>query len=257
VREGPHADVATPPVNDLPVSCRQVSGRCTLGVRAHQPARGTASPDLWCCTVVRDAAVALDVGALNSDPRVVIAGFVVLIVLAVIGAWRRKGRTKRRLQKMRSPVDGTLRVTAVTEPAFGSAYSSCTIDGVVQAPGLATRPVQISGMAPNEKWPQVGEDLPITVDQANPTNRLVRWDEVPTRTDQGYAAAQQLADQINSGSGGAPGGAFGPAGDALPPTGGAFRPRGGTFPPAPGASSADETSSGYPQGPPHTPQGNG
>jgi hypothetical protein len=150
---------------------------------------------------------------------------------------------------MRSPVDGTLRVTAVTAPAFGSAYSSCTIDGVVQAPGLATRPVRISSIAPNEKWPQVGEDLPITVDQANPTNRLIRWDEVPTRTDQGYAAAQQLADQINSGSGGGPGGAFGPA-DALPPAGGALRPGGGTFPPAPGAASADDGPSGYPQGSP-------
>jgi hypothetical protein len=153
--------------------------------------------------------VALSIAALNSDPRFVLAGFAVIIVLAVIGVWRRNDRIKRRLQKMRSPVDGTLRVTAVTAPAFGSEYSSCTIDGVVQAPGLATRPVQISGVAPNAKWPQVGDDLPVTVDQANPANRLIRWDEVPVRTGQGYTAD-------------------------------------GAFPPAPGTGSAGEGPSGYP-----------
>jgi hypothetical protein len=144
---------------------------------------------------------------------------------------------------MRSPVDGTLRVTAVTEPAFGAANSSCTIDGVVQVPGLAARPVQISGLAPNEKWPRVGEDLPITVDQANPTNRLIRWDEVPVRTDQGYAAAQQLADQINNGSGSASGGTSGPMRGPVPPAGGAF-------PPALGTGSATEGPPGYPPAPP-------
>ncbi len=79
--------------------------------------------------------------------------------------------------------------------------SSCAFEGVLQAPGVPARPVRFTGMTASARWPQQNSALPVTVDRANPQNWLIRWERVPAVSDQGFAEAQQLAQQLNKRAG--------------------------------------------------------
>jgi hypothetical protein len=126
--------------------------------------------------------------------------FFLLVVIHIFLYWRGKRRSAHRLQRMADPVDGVLHVTGVDDPApYNAMRATCAFEGVVQAPGIPARPEQVSGMVDTARWPQVGDDLPITVDRANPKQWLIRWERVPSRGDQGFAAAREQAARLNAG----------------------------------------------------------
>ncbi|MBV9380111.1 MAG: hypothetical protein JOY82_11290 [Streptosporangiaceae bacterium] len=148
---------------------------------------------------------------------------------------------------MRDSVRGTLRITSASyPPAANAVYSNYRLEGVVTAPGLPPTAVTHRGMARLSKWPRPGEELPVTVDRADPARLRIEWDEVQDAADRGREQAEELAQRMRGGrmpatgspgagdgytdpGGWAPGGAgLGVFGDPGRPVPG--RPGGGTTP---------------------------
>jgi hypothetical protein len=147
----------------------------------------------------------------------VVGIFLLTTAIQISIRWRGKRRSANRLQHMADPVDGVLHVTGVDDPApYSAVRATCAFEGVVQAPGVAARAEQVSGMVDTARWPRAGDDLPITVDRANPKQWLIRWERVPSRGDEGLAEAQEQAARLNAGAAGTP-----PAADWPQPSPGA------------------------------------
>ena len=108
----------------------------------------------------------------------------------------------RATRHMKDPVRGVFKVTG-----FYDRRSSTIITGVITAPGL---PATAAEHKTDKRGRWAGNDeLPVAVDQANPSQFAILWDEVdavswPTQEMQ---AAQRLAEQLNAG----PDAGFGPA----------------------------------------------
>ncbi len=103
-------------------------------------------------------------------------------------------------RRMTDPVRGTLHVSACTMPAEDSTSGNYNLDGVVSADGILPTAVNHSGLAKVRKWPAAGQDLPVTVDRADPTSLRIEWDEVPTGDERGAAAAALLAERMRGAS---------------------------------------------------------
>jgi hypothetical protein len=105
-----------------------------------------------------------------------------------------------RHHRMRDPVTGTLRVASCSGPPSSVGWSRCELTGEVTAPGIAPAPVGCSCPAPARKWPQAGQDLPVTVDRADPRKLVILWDEVPPSRDAAGAQehARLLEEQANA-----------------------------------------------------------
>lgn len=136
--------------------------------------------------------------------------------------------------RMKEPVDGTAKVVGCDAPALGSTSSNYTLQCVVSAPGIDPQAAEHKGMAPVDKWPKAGMDLPIVIDRRHPERFIIRWDRVEpdalsaaldARRGSDQARAQTLAAEMRSGrSGGAPAAARGPFTAGPPVTAGAQPP---------------------------------
>jgi hypothetical protein len=116
-------------------------------------------------------------------------------------SWLGRNLAERQVARMTDPAAGTLRVTAASYPPAGvnAVYSNYRITGVVSAPGLEPTAVEHCGVARVAKWPQPGEDLPVTVDQARPDRLVINWDQLATAQDSALAEAQAEAIRMRTG----------------------------------------------------------
>ena len=114
-------------------------------------------------------------------------------------------------KRMKDPVEGTARVVSGSWPDASATSQNYAIECIVVAPGIEPTAVRHTGVAKTSKWPSAGDELPITVDRADPERFVIHWDRVETAREHNQRLAQQLAEQMRAG--GTPAPAAG-AGDA-------------------------------------------
>ncbi len=102
-------------------------------------------------------------------------------------AWRGK--------HMKDPVDGTAQVVACSATSgTPSTSQNCRMTLVIQAPSMPAATVEHEELVKMPHWPWPGQQLPVTVDRADPTRLKVRWDEVPPSHDLPTGATPTGAD---------------------------------------------------------------
>lgn len=107
-------------------------------------------------------------------------------------------------KRFKDPVRGTAQVVGTSLPPHAT-HGTLKATLVVSADGVPSTPVKHQCMAPVAKWPSVGEQLPVTVDRAQPDKIRIEWDEVKTAADENWEMAQQIAAGGGSGLGSFPG----------------------------------------------------
>lgn len=100
-------------------------------------------------------------------------------------------------RKMKAPVEGEFLLTGSSIPAPHAAYQTCSITGVISAPGMPTVPANYQGLVSTSKFPRSGQTLPVLVDRAAPENFVIQWDKVPAGAEKAMSAARALADKMN------------------------------------------------------------
>jgi hypothetical protein len=104
--------------------------------------------------------------------------------MGVVNWWRRR--------RMSDPVAGTLLVTLCPPPESRS-YSAIVI-GVVSGPGIAPQAVEHHCTVSAKRCPYPEQEVPVTVDRADPTRIVIEWGQVPVR--QPLAAARATAEEL-------------------------------------------------------------
>jgi hypothetical protein len=104
--------------------------------------------------------------------------------------------------KMKDPVEGTLKVVAISMPSATATQENYRLDGVVSADGVPATAIVHHGMTSVSHWPATGDELPVTVDRAKPDHIVIHWGDVPKGVDQARSAAEQLAEQMRAGGSG-------------------------------------------------------
>jgi len=83
---------------------------------------------------------------------------------------------------IQDPVVGSFRVTRATPPPTSSSVARCDIVGELSGPGLTPRMLDHHApLTSLEKWPRVGDILPVVFDRDNPVFMRITWKEVPAR----------------------------------------------------------------------------
>jgi hypothetical protein len=126
-------------------------------------------------------------------------------------------RSKWRAGHMKDPVSGVFRVTDWYDAHPHSSPSGTTLTGVIVADGIAPTPAEAKADHQG-KWSGHNE-LPITVDRADPSNFRIEWDQVvvndwqaTARQRANEAASRLAAGQSGSGQTGQPGSGAGQVG---------------------------------------------
>lgn len=73
-----------------------------------------------------------------------------------------------------------------------AAVQMCRIDCVVEAPGIPAAAAQVTGLVKADRWPTVGQVLPVWIERTNASVVEILWGEVPDAA----TTARQLAEQI-------------------------------------------------------------
>ena len=107
-------------------------------------------------------------------------------VLAVIAFLKLESRLLRR--KITEPIPGSVVITAMSNPTQGDflpnlgdlipAQENFFLEGVAHVPGMAPYQVRLSEVAWTNKWPKVGQTIPVHVDRRNPSRVRIRWDDL-------------------------------------------------------------------------------
>jgi hypothetical protein len=103
-------------------------------------------------------------------------------------------RRRLRARSMIRPVEGTLVVIGSNPPADGALYATYRLHGVVTAPGVPLTRVEHRGIARTASWPSSRRELPVLVDQADPTRLQILWDRVVPGRQVSAAQAARLAE---------------------------------------------------------------
>ena len=95
---------------------------------------------------------------------------------------------------VRDGVRGTGHVVASTEynRESAAAVQMCTVTLVIEAPGIPAAAAEVTGLVKADRWPTVGQVLPVLIEKTNPLVVEVLWDEVPDAA----TAAMQLAERL-------------------------------------------------------------
>jgi hypothetical protein len=81
---------------------------------------------------------------------------------------------------IQDPVMAEYRITKVSAPSKTSSVASCDMVGELTAPGIPTQMIEHnSPFTALEKWPRVGDVLPVLVDRDNPVFLRIQWKQVP------------------------------------------------------------------------------
>lgn len=90
-------------------------------------------------------------------------------------------------------VEGTAQVVSASRYTGGSLYQNCTLDLVVEAPGIPATAVNLTCLVHFKHWPVVGGTLPVLIERDNPKEVVVQWDKVPDVTIQAMNEAERIA----------------------------------------------------------------
>jgi hypothetical protein len=101
--------------------------------------------------------------------------------------------------RMKDPVKGVLRVVSIGLPNPRDTASNFRLEGVVSGDGVAATAVIHRGLALTNKWPNPGDELPVTVDRAKPDRIVIHWDDVRTSKVVAMDAAEKLAATMRAG----------------------------------------------------------
>jgi hypothetical protein len=79
-------------------------------------------------------------------------------------------------------VVGTYRVTKASKAPTSSSVAPCDMVGELSGPGLTALPLDhYSPLTPLDKWPRVGDILPVLFDRTNPEFFRISWKEIAAR----------------------------------------------------------------------------
>ena len=90
-------------------------------------------------------------------------------------------------------IRGTAQVVSTTGYFGRAVLQNARMNLVLNGEGVTPTAVQFSGLIHNQKWPHPGQVLPAMIDQANPQNYSILWEEVPNSKDAAQATAQGIA----------------------------------------------------------------
>ena len=83
---------------------------------------------------------------------------------------------------IQDPVVGSYRITRVSAVSTTSSVGRCDMVGELTAPGMSPRTLDHhSPLTSIDKWPRVGDVLPVLFDRTNPEFMRVDWKQVPER----------------------------------------------------------------------------
>jgi hypothetical protein len=88
---------------------------------------------------------------------------------------------------------GSLLVTGLASVNNEYSWQGIWITGVLTGLGMKPCAVLFEGRANSNKWPEMGQTLPVTMKQAEPSVVAILWDEVPDPKDVGLERAKKLA----------------------------------------------------------------
>lgn len=92
-------------------------------------------------------------------------------------------------------VRGTGQVVVATtyNRESAAAQEMCTVDLVVEAAGIPATAAKVTGLVRADRWPTVGQVLPVLISRADPTLVEVLWDEAPDASSAASAVAEEIA----------------------------------------------------------------
>ena len=91
--------------------------------------------------------------------------------LMVLRPMRRQSRVRRRI---RTPIVGTIQVTALPECDEEVYEQIAMLSGIVSAPGVVQRKVLLR----TADWPRIGQAFPVTFDRDDPGLFAIEWEQV-------------------------------------------------------------------------------
>lgn len=120
-------------------------------------------------------------------------GVLVLLTIPVLMFLFVRAVTRRRFgATLTQAVLGELTVTRVGVPPRHG-MNSTELFGVLELPGHPAQAVERSIIASLDRWPAVGDRLPVLADPAHPNRFQVQWELVPSRSDQARAESARIA----------------------------------------------------------------
>ena len=94
---------------------------------------------------------------------------------------------------MKDPVEGSAEVVSASAHSGRGLKEICELQLVVEADGVEPTAVEHNQIVHRDRWPEEGMALPVVVDRANPKSLVIKFDDVPTVTERGRAAAEARA----------------------------------------------------------------
>jgi hypothetical protein len=127
-----------------------------------------------------------------------IAAVFAVIVLSVWRTDRRVLNPARRIARMTDPVEGTLIVTAAPAMSTEAIWQSRVLTGILSAQGIEPHAAQKEMLMTSDRWPVVGQSLPVVVDRARPSDWVVPWGRVPRQEGHALAEAERIAAAVRA-----------------------------------------------------------
>lgn len=95
--------------------------------------------------------------------------------------------------KIQDGVRGTAQVVSASGFYGHALYQSCSLEVVVEAPGIPATAASVQAVVSRDTWPQAGQILPALIERANPREVQILWDELPKTGDLAKAQAEAIA----------------------------------------------------------------
>jgi hypothetical protein len=109
-------------------------------------------------------------------------------------------KEKRDTEKPKSPSPeisrGSFLVTAASSVNKEYSWQPFWMTGVLIGPGVNPCALLYNGRAHSNKWPEVGQTLPVTMDHSVPNIVKVLWVEVPDPKAVGLERAKKIIDSM-------------------------------------------------------------
>lgn len=131
-----------------------------------------------------------------------IFGFIVAVFAAVmLSMGRTYGRVlnpAKRIARMTDPVEGTLAVTAVPTMNTETVFQKGRLTGILSAEGIAAHAAQTEMVMTTDRWPVVGQSLPVVVDRARPSDWVIPWGRAVRPEEHALAEAERIAAAVRA-----------------------------------------------------------
>jgi hypothetical protein len=90
-------------------------------------------------------------------------------------------------------VEGTAQVVSASGYVGRALYQNCTLDLVVEGPGIPATATKVTCLVHYKHWPVVGGSLPVLIERDDPKEVVVQWEKVPDVTMQAMDQAERIA----------------------------------------------------------------